>query len=246
MDPDAYLEAIERESAAFAGALADNPDASVPTCPGWRVADLGVHLGVIHRWAAEMVRSGAIERPENREGRFRVEPDDPNLGEWFRAGARQLVDVFRSCPLDRPVWSWVPNATAAFWRRRQAHETTVHRWDAQAATGTPQPIEATLAADGVDEALTVFAVGRARARSRRVGKGESFHFHCLDTSGEWTVRFEGQGIDVQAEHAKADVALRGPASDVMLFLWGRRPAHGLDIVGNSALLERWFDFVPAT
>jgi uncharacterized protein (TIGR03083 family) len=203
------------------------------------VADLGVHLGIIHRWAAEMVQSGATERLGGREKRFAIDPDDASLVDWFLTGARELVAVLAACPLDRPVWSWMPDTTAAFWHRRQAHETAVHRWDAQAAAGWAQPIEASLAADGVDEVLTVFAAGRTRAHSTRAGQGESFHFHCTDTAGEWTVLFEGPGIDVRAEHAKADVAVRGPAAGLLLFLWGRRPAEGLDVVGDSALLGRW-------
>ena len=54
-----------------------------------------------------------------------------------------------------PVWTWVPDQRAAFWFRRQAQEVAVHRWDAEGAAGTPNVIESTLAADGVDEWLAM-------------------------------------------------------------------------------------------
>ena len=33
--------------------------AVVPTCPGWTVADLAKHTGIIHRWATEIVATRA-------------------------------------------------------------------------------------------------------------------------------------------------------------------------------------------
>ena len=76
--------------------------------------------------------------------------------------------------------------TAAFWFRRQAHETAVHRWDAQRAA-TPSsvdPIDATLAADGVDEWLEVF-VPRFLARTGVPDDlvGATLHLHCTDEGG---------------------------------------------------------------
>lgn len=245
MDPDAYLTAIEREAGDFTAVLRGDASTPVLSCPGWSLGDLAVHLGVIHRWATQMVESGATEPVRDRDVLFAIDPNSPRLVEWFATGARELVQTLASTPLERPVWSWVPNSTAGFWRRRQAHETAVHRWDAQAAMAKPRPIEAALASDGVDEWLTVFALSRSRARSRQTGAGETFHFHCTDIDGEWIVRFDGPGVQVRAEHGKADVALRGGASDLLLFLWGRRGAEALEILGDESLLSRWPELLPA-
>jgi uncharacterized protein (TIGR03083 family) len=245
VESNEYLEAIERESAAIAVALKSGRSLAVPSCPGWRVADLVVHLGIIQRWATEMVRSGAAERLGGREELFAIDPDDPALLEWFRDGARDLVEVLRSSPADAPVWSWTPERSVGFWERRQAHEAAVHRWDAQRALGAAEPIDPALAADGVDEWLYVFAVGRSRATSPRTGIGESFHLHCTDEQGEWVVRFDGDGMEVKREHAKAAVAVRGPASDLLLFVWGRQSVGGLEVLGDSSMLERWNELLPA-
>jgi uncharacterized protein (TIGR03083 family) len=247
MDSDELLAAIERESAAFTIALQSGAARDVPSCPGWRVADLAVHLGVIQRWTAEMVRSRASESLRGRDQLFGVDPEDPALVEWFEQGAHELVEVLRSSPVDAPVWSWTSDHSARFWIRRQAHEAAVHRWDAQNAlgAGAARAIDAALAADGIDEWLRVYAFARIRRTSTRAGTGESFHFHCTDEHGEWIVRFEGAEIDVQSAHAKADVALRGASSDLLLFLWGRRSAETLEILGDASLLERWPELLPS-
>jgi predicted lipid carrier protein YhbT len=49
---------------------------------------------------------------------------------------------------------------------------------------------------------------------------------------------------VRREHAKGDVAVRAPASDLLLFLWGRIPPDRLEVMGDTALLPRWFELVP--
>ena len=65
-----------------------------------------------------------------------------------------------------------------------------------------------------------------------------------DGEGEWLVRFEGEDVTVIREHAKAGVAVRGSASDLFLFLWGRVPASTLDVVGDASLLDRYRELVP--
>jgi uncharacterized protein (TIGR03083 family) len=244
MQSDRYFEAIEQECAAFTMALREGATQEVPSCPGWRVSDLTAHLGMVQRWATEMVRSRATERLGDRE-RFAIDPNDPRLVEWFQEGARDLVGVLRATPADAQVWNWTPDRNVQFWIRRQAHETAVHRWDAESAVGVPRAIDADLAADGVDEWFRVFAIHRSRGVSTRFGKGESFHFHCTDTAGEWVVQFDGSDVEVRSAHEKADVAIRGHASDLLLFVWGRTPAEQLEVLGDASLTERWRELLPS-
>ncbi len=99
----------------------------------------------------------------------------------------------------RPAWTFVPagpNAgTAGFWTRRQAHELTVHRYDAQLAAGTTAPVDADLAADGIDELLVVMLP--FAASDRLTGAGETIHVHCTDRPGEWVVRLAAGGPEVE-------------------------------------------------
>jgi predicted lipid carrier protein YhbT len=120
-------------------------------------------------------------------------------------------------------------------------ETAVHRYDAQLAAGTPTPIERDLAVDGVDELFDLIPFWPWADRVK--GAGETLHFHCTDGEGEWFVRLHAEGVDVTREHAKGDVAARGSASDLLLFLYGRVPAEQLDVFGDAVLLAHWRELV---
>jgi uncharacterized protein (TIGR03083 family) len=144
-----------------------------------------------------------------------------------------------------PAWTFsASDRTVAFWVRRRAQETTVHRFDAETAAGTPTPIDAALAVDGIDEFLTAFL-------PRFAGNLDWFdgtvHLHCTDTDteGEWLVARRDGDLVVTSEHAKGDVAARGSASDLLLFLWGRVPAADLELFGDADLLERFRQAIKA-
>jgi uncharacterized protein (TIGR03083 family) len=168
------------------------------------------------------------------------------LIELFEATSAKLEAALRAAPPDQRVkdW-WTPQQTAGFLQRRLALETAIHRWDAQCATGTPDSIESTLAADGIDEVLDIQITDRRQwAPHRLQGSGETYHLHRTDGEGEWLIRFAPEGPIVTREHAKGDIALRGTASDLFLFLWHRIPADQLEIFGDASLAERFFELVP--
>jgi len=236
MDADRYLDALARESTALADAAdAAGPDAPVPTVEGWTVADLVSHCASGDLWARRIVESDTPERASHD-----LPPDAPTgaaLVPYFREGARRLVELLTASDPEKSVWTFSPtDRTARFWRRRRAHETAIHRFDAQSAEGTSSPIDAEMAADGIDEFLTVFV---ARFGQDAVTAGETLHFHCTDVAGEWLVTREGDDLRITREHAKGDVAARGSASDLMLFLWGRVPAERLEVFGDAAALDRF-------
>ena len=82
-----------------------------------------------------------------------------------------------------------------------------------------------------------------RGASHLPGSGESIHLHATDGEGEWLVRLGGDGLVVTREHAKGDVAMRAPASDLLLFLYGRAGAADAEVFGDATILERWQDVV---
>ena len=235
--PDAadYLRAIADESAVLLAA-ADRAglDAPVPSCPGWSVADLLGHIGGVQGWAAEMSKRDPggdyIARDPS------VIPDALELPEWFASRTAALVEALDR-PSDEPAWSWIPPATVGFWHRRQAHEAVMHRVDAELAAGVAGPaIDAALATDGIDEFLTMVQAFNPTG----IGEaGTTLHFHCTDVEGEWLARLEPAGIVIEREHAKGDVAARGGASDLLLWMQGRGQVEGLEVFGDAALLERW-------
>lgn len=246
MTPDAHLAALEGEAAAFADAARLGTDVPVPGCAGMSLGELVVHLGVVHRRAAKAVRTGAAE-PPRAERQWFLEPTDPGLVAWFEDGAADVLAVCRAAGPDAPAWHFLRGGTASVWFRRLAHETAVHRWDAQQAHGAPRPIEGDLAADGVDEFLCEMVpsvVWRQGPPDGAEPSGERFHFHRTDGPGEWLVVFEPGGVTVTTEHAKGDVAVRGPASDLLLHLWGRAPVD-VEVLGDPATADRWAVLAPA-
>jgi uncharacterized protein (TIGR03083 family) len=158
-----------------------------------------------------------------------------DLIEWFGEGSALLVNTLGGADLERPMWSWSRVKKVGFVPRRMAQETAVHRWDTQNAVGDPSGIEADLAADGIDELMSVWLPAMAPLKDP---PKTSVHIHTTDTDGEWLVVLDEEPV-VTREHAKGDAALRGPASDVLLYLWGRIDASTLDVHGDLAVLEQF-------
>jgi predicted lipid carrier protein YhbT len=123
-----------------------------------------------------------------------------------------------------------------------AHENAVHRWDAENAVGEPQPIDAELAHDGVDEILDV--AWRHQMRGPVTDFPTStLHLHRTDGDGEWLLSAQDDCLVVSHEHAKGDAAARGSASDLALLVWGRRQPT-LEVFGDEAVLDAWLALSP--
>jgi uncharacterized protein (TIGR03083 family) len=234
MDRTAYLDTIAAESAAFHAAVAATPLAtSVPACPDWTVADLVYHLGEVHYFWGE-VAERRLSSPEAVETPAR--PADAELVGWAREQADHLHQVLAAADPETPVWTWSAQKDVAFIQRRMAQETSVHRWDAESAAGEAAPIDAAIAADGVDEFLTHMLPD---TRTDRPAISGSVHLHATDTPGEWVVRErDGGALTVTAEHAKGDAAVRGPASDLLLVLWRRKGLDAVEVLGDRGVAER--------
>lgn len=256
-----YHQGYRRDAAALAIAARLGLDVTIPSCPGWTMAILLSHMIEMNVHRLGLVRGRPAPFPMDDVATWGV---PARFEAWFkgdRSAAREapagLVDLYEETTADlgaalwaldppEPISSWwKADQTAGFWQRRMAHETAVHRWDAQLAHGVPDPIEADLASDGIDENFEVMLPSRRRwAEHPRQGSGETYHFHRTDGPGEWLVRFAPAGPVVTREHAKGDVAVRGTASDLFLFLWHRLPANRLEVFGDADLLPRYFELVP--
>lgn len=240
MNHDDFVAAIRRDGAALdVAARAAGVDAPVPSCPDWKVRDLVAHVGRIHHWVSAIVADGSMN--PNAHWSAEDPPPDDELFDWYAGGYPQLADALAAAGPDAPAWTWTPDQTAGFWARRQANETSVHAYDAQLAAGTAQPVEREIAADGIDELFAMVPFLRWADRVR--GEGETLHFHCTDCEGEWLVRLDPDAFVVTREHAKGDVAARGTASNLLLFLYGRAPVDQLEVFGDASLLARWRELV---
>lgn len=175
-------------------------DEPVGSCPGWTLHGLVEHLGGVHRWAAEVVRTG--------EQAASPEPG-VDLRAWFAEGAELLLDVFARTPLDRPTWTFAGPGTAGWWLRRQALETLVHRWDAQRAVGEPEPLDPQLAADGLAEVAGVLLPRQVRL-GRTPAVEQPVRLRALEADEPVLL---GQGEPV--------ATVTGPAEVLLLLLWHR-------------------------
>jgi uncharacterized protein (TIGR03083 family) len=249
LDHHGFIDVVASESARLVAALEEGRERIIPWSDGWTVQECAQHLGGAHRVVARVIEG----RPTTTFAAFSelAVPDqsDPALAQWVAGSTAALVDQLRSVPADEECWSWwPPGGNVAFWARRMAHETLVHRWDCELGAGTTAaPMDPALASDGVDEYLEVF-VTRVRAQLSAPGNGETVHVHCTDAAGEWLVTFPATGAsELRREHAKGDVAFRGPAEGLLLFLWGRvdAAAAGVEVIGDDGVVARWRELVPA-
>lgn len=245
LDADRHLALLRADAVRLGAAVRAGRDRPVAACPGWTVADLAVHLGTVHRWAAEAVATSATERPKGAKEKYGVPADRPDLAEWYEDAAATMLDVLSSADPDRPVWTFGDDPTVRFWIRRQSNETLVHRWDAQAAVsgaGGVDPIDPGHAADAVDE--LVMSLLPPRTAPAADGATHTFHLHRTDGEGEWFLTLDGDGLRSARAHEKGGVAIRGSAADLLLFVW-HRAAGGLEVFGTDDPVATWFSVIPA-
>ena len=233
MDPNAYLEAIVRESEALASAAEGRLDAAVPSCPGWAVRDLLLHISDVQRFWGQIV----ARRSQDQEGIEKERPPDgTDLTAWFRASTRALVTALQGTHPNRRVWTWAPEKNVRFVLRRQAHEAAIHRADAELASGALQPIEPKLAADGVHEFLQYMATDPAPPEDIR---GRRVRLSSTDGLGEWLIWVTATGVMVERGPGDAHAVVETTASNLDLLLWRRIPLDGLRIKGDAGLVDRF-------
>jgi len=235
-----YIDHLLADADRFASVLETEPlDAPVAACPGWDVARLAEHLGQIHRWADFCATHG--RRPSADEAEALESFEVSNAAAWMRTGAARLAETLRSLDPEAPTWHPFPvEQVAGFWPRRQAHETAVHRWDAERAVGRPADIDPELASDGIDEYFEI-VVPRLVVREAISLPAGSVHLHCTDVPGEWLIWADDDGFQMIRAHQKGDAALRGPAAAILLRLWGRESSRAgeLSPVGDESVLDAW-------
>lgn len=201
-------------------------DAAVPSCPGWSLGDLLRHVGTIHRWATEVVRTGDAHDEPPASG-----PEAPDeLAAWLRDGAAELTEVLEATDPDRECWTLgSAPGRAGFWRARQALETSLHRWDAHRAAGEPWELPLDLSVAGIGEVVDVF-LPRQVALGRIEPLPWAVELVAEDASQSWTLPGVEPGTPAVAQ-------LRGAATDLYLWLWERPPATELEVRGDAAAVE---------
>ncbi len=252
-----FVDHLERESALFRQALAEAPaGARVPTCPDWDADDLLWHLADVQWFWGEIAQRRLtsvgdvralvrVDRPAQRAG----------LLAHFDRSSERLVRVLRDIPPDTELWMWADDHSAAYIARRQAHEALVHRLDAELTVGARHDVDAALAADGVDEALTVM-------RGHEPDPSEPdlldapvcgpVTVSAVDVMHTWTVtpvRVTGRDSDgdehdlvrfrpgTHGEATQAVAEISGSAADLDAWLWNRPTTGAVERSGDAAALS---------
>lgn len=226
-------------------------DTAVGSCPEWTVHDLLVHTGGVHRWATMIVGEGRTEFPsrEERAACGHV-PAGVDPVDWFEEGLETVSDtLLRAAPNVSAVTIYPGRPAREFWARRMAHETLVHRLDAElAAEGALGRVDPDLAADGLAELLEEFLPRRAR---RLVADPARTILAAADEGPTWTLRIGpdglvatqgaavGAGAGGDAVGDAPDLHLRGPVTALHAVLWNRAPWSAVAPEGDDAVRELW-------
>jgi uncharacterized protein (TIGR03083 family) len=232
--PDGRVELVARLTAAFGSEIdRRDPGAAIawPALPTVRA--MVAHVGIIHRWVTEIVRTGEPV-PEGE-----VSPEAATRG-WYEEGRSALLDALVAVPPEEPCWIIGGRVgTVAFWRRRMVFENVIHLMDVRASGGAPWEAAPELTAgdyaDGIDELLTEFL---PRSKPTLQPLPGAIVLAATDAPRSW--RISGDWAIDAGAHAAGDESARleARASDVALMLWERadplQPGSRFRVEGSPA------------
>lgn len=223
------LRQIAADSAAIAAASAGRLEAPIEFCPEWAMADLLWHVIAVQSFWEQIVRRRLVDpalvaRPSR--------PDDAVLGAMLVAGAAQLTQALQDADPAAPVWTWASQQDVGFILRHQVQEAAVHRWDAEHAAGRSPRIAPEVAGDAVDEFLSFSLRPLPRGG---IALAAPLQVRTTDTGQAWVLRpADGRLTVARGSDRTAANRVEGPADDVLLWLYGRRPLSALAAAGDPA------------
>ncbi|GIG66810.1 maleylpyruvate isomerase family mycothiol-dependent enzyme [Phytomonospora endophytica] len=226
-------------------ALAEGADLSkgVRACPDWTHADLIRHVGEMQRILVDAFHT-ATGAP--RSGDPLPAPEEVSEGEltgWVRDVAARLTVVVDTTPAATIVSNFGLDESAVWWARRALHDVAIHRADAAFTTGEPYALERELAEDAVEEMFDVLETVRGVGGLADLHGSGTIHLHATDVEAEWLIELNDKGFGWKRGHEKADVALRGPLTEILLALYRRQSLDdgSLEVLGDAELLDFWLD-----
>ncbi len=233
MSPAQHLDWFRENTEWFAGLPAASLEVDVPACAGWTVADVVTHLayglGLAYPYGMSSTPDCAaadafadVPWPaEQATGPESLAAFDRHMGD--------CLDQFSRTDPTTPCWTYAGPGTAAFWFRRAAIETTLHRMDVAEALGRDDPALADerandAIADSVEFALPLAAEwSKATPAAITVRATSDTRSHTLGV-GEVTAEISGDG------------------TALLSALWGRSRA-GITVSGDQAAADAWMTLV---
>ena len=204
----------------------------VPNCPGWTVYNAAVHIGRACVFWEEMMASppddsSARDRALATITRLPTGVDLTQLAAWAESamaaieagGDRECYFSMTGGPGTFDLWAW-----------HAAAELSVHQLDVEAALGHPHTISEPAALDSAEYACAYFMPAMRRAMHEDPGG------LTVELTGHDGVVVGSTSIE---SHAPGRATVRGPATQVLLGLWGR-PHTNVEVVGgDAAVWDNW-------
>jgi uncharacterized protein (TIGR03083 family) len=245
MESSRYLDSLAADYHLLRrAAVSARPDAPVPSCPDWTSADLVRHVAEVYLHKTTIMRTGKWPDPWAPD----LSGDPVGLLDQTYAG---LTAEFAARSPSAPTLTWYePEQNVAFWIRRMAQETVIHRIDAELAVGAPvTQVPDDIALDGIDELLhrflgygpTVwpeeFAADFEGEHLARPGGDDSINVRADGVA--WTVCPGQEHILIKDGPAgQAHAAIEAAPDPMLRWLWGRAPG-GVAVSGDPA----WADYL---
>jgi uncharacterized protein (TIGR03083 family) len=211
----------------------------VPTCPDWTLKDLVDHVAHVYLHKVECIRHNAAPDPWPAPGL-----DQGSRLDLLHRAYRELSDEFAARDPGSPAYTWFDgDHTVGFWMRRMAHETAIHRIDAELAAGVPsQPVPDDLALDGIDEVLDRFLVWPSTKWTEefeQVLEPKQVGSVAISTGAKrWLVSWSPSGlVTAGAGDGAADAEIGGSPEAVLRWLW-RRSDESLSVTGEETKVEQ--------
>ena len=217
-----YISYLNADYARLLACLPNEPVA-VPSCPGWTTNDLAKHMGHVYLGQAYVVETGVKAEAKEHLAPYARTDDVLEFMGWGFAAIIKALDLARP---ERKTWSWHhSDNTVDFWFRRMAHETVIHRIDAELACNLVTTIPEDLALDGVDEVLDFLPL----LGSWEGAPNQAFGIVSISALGSkqtmhWDIEFTADYATVsKAEivNPRARLTISGTPEAMDLYLWGR-------------------------
>jgi uncharacterized protein (TIGR03083 family) len=166
------------------------------------------------------------------------------LGPLLVEGAELLAAALLETGADTPMWTPTPHGVAGFFARRFAHETAMHRADAELALGLDFTLAPELAADGIEEWLELgslpFHFDIHPWMRELLGPGRTIGLVAPDAA--WVVDLTGDAITWRRGSEDTAVALHGSLTELLLVIYKRLPPV-VRVTGDRDLVDFWLERV---
>ena len=242
--PQQHLDWFKENIAWFERLSDEQLGAVVPNCPGWTVDSVVEHLSIGLGFGYPVAMAAASNTPDSDVFATADWPTGTLTG---RAALRRFSEIFAACistfestDPTSPCWTYAGPGVAAFWFRRAAIETALHRIDIEEALAVDhENLAPDRAFDAIVETLEFalpFAATMVDAPTGPlVVESTDIGLHML--AGEYSP---------SVDRTRAG-QITGDGHAVLCTLWGREPSPRRNVnvttSGDDDVLAQWLTLI---